>query len=116
MAAVTFTIEPDGGLSDRRVYAGCVVAVSHRASLPLFWQYRTAGDGAPTVSAGDDADGLAALALGAAVLIYLCGRGVCRCFGDTAAEAISRSVRRDSFDPGNALPGAAAGDCSITGV
>ena len=61
-----------------------------------------------SVPAGDDADGFEAVAVGAAVSVYLCWRGVRGCAGDQATQIVSRSVRWGPIDTGDALLDAAA--------
>ena len=90
-----------------------LAALCGGATLPLLRQYGAIGDGAAAVSAGDDADGFEAVALGAAVSVYVCGWGVRGCAGDAAAEVVSWPVRRDPRGAGDVLHDGAAGDRAI---
>ncbi len=88
---------------------GGVVALHFGKALPLLRQYGAIGDGAAAFPFDNDSNGLAAVALGVAVSVYVCWWGLRGCDGDTAEEDVPCSLRCDSSDAGRALSGFVAG-------
>ena len=80
------------------VAAACRVVVYWEQAQPVLWEYGSAADVAAAVSAVYDAGDQRAVDLGAAVSVYVCGRGVCGCAGrergDAAAVAAKRKERK----------------------
>ncbi len=103
-----------GQRPDRGGDAGGASALHSGAALSLLRQYGPSGDGAASLSAGHDADGLAAVAMGASLPVHVCRRRICgRSWRRSSVVCSSSSQRRNPSNAGDALPDAVAGDRAI---